>query len=151
MNYYLVKCKFGHVGRDKYLPLNVPIVAESVKKASERAKQVGGVKRDHKDWCLVSPIQIEYEDYIEAFAVFRNDIYFEKHSRSRLHLFENRLVDELHYTRQDKIKINKKSYQKHRDRDVINYKAKKEKLSLTFLIREQLNEIDYYLTQQKLV
>lgn len=151
MNYYLVKCKFGHVGRDKYLPLNVPIVAESVKKASERAKQVGGVKRDHKDWCLESPIQIEYEDYLDAFTAFRNDIYFEKHSRSRLHLFENRLVDEIQYTRHDKIKTNKKIYQKHRDRDVINFKVKKEKLSLTSLIREQMNDIENYFVQQRMV
>lgn len=44
MKYYLVKCKFVHVGRNKYLPLSIPIAAISVKEASKKAKYFKGVK-----------------------------------------------------------------------------------------------------------
>lgn len=42
--YYVVTCKFGHGGRDKYLPLDLPIRATSKKEASAKAKKTGGGK-----------------------------------------------------------------------------------------------------------
>ena len=33
MKFYLIECKHGHVGRDKYLPLVMPVHADSVEQA----------------------------------------------------------------------------------------------------------------------
>jgi len=141
MSYYLVKCKFGHVGRDKYLPLIIALVAESAKEASNRARNIGGVKRDHKDWCLEGPYEVDYESFEIAREAYKNDIYFEKHSRSRLYLFKDRLVDEPNYTRINGIKTNAKSYYKFRDTSLIDFKRKKEKVIIESLSKYQFNEI----------
>ncbi|MGD9909443.1 MAG: hypothetical protein AB7U79_02420 [Candidatus Izemoplasmatales bacterium] len=126
MNYFLVKCKFGHVGRNKYLPLLIPVIAENAKEASSQAKKIGGVKKDHKDWCLEYPKQVEFNEYQKAYIDFRNDIYFEKKSRSRIELFTGRLVDEPNYSNINGIKTNKPIIYHKRNRDVIEYKKKRE-------------------------
>lgn len=139
MKNFLVKCKFGHVGRNKYLPLIVPVKAETTKQASEIAKKVRGVKKDHKDWCLEEPREVDSTIYEAAKEIFYNDIYFEKRSRSRLYLFEGRLVDEVNYTRINGIKTNKKIYSKKRIKSNIQYKYKKERTFVESLLNEQLN------------
>lgn len=145
MSYYLVKCKFGHVGRDKYLPLIIALVAESAKEASNRARNMGGVKRNHKDWCLEGPYEVDYESFESAREAYKNDIYFEKHSGSRLYLFKDRLVDEPNYTRINGIKTNAKSYYKFRDTSLIDFKRKKEKVIIESLSKYQFNEIAGYI------
>jgi len=144
MRYYLVKCKFGHVGRDKYLPLEIPVYANSAKEASLKAKRVKGVKRDHKDWCLSEPVLIDKELYEIRLSNFKNDIYFEKKTRPRIHLFEDRLVDEPRYTRINGIKTNKITNIKKRDLETINYKIKKTKE----IIKSLMGEIYYYMTME---
>lgn len=129
MYYYLVKCKFGHVGRNKYLPLEIPILANSMKEASLIAKKVRGVKKNHKDWCLELPKVVSYEDYKKALETYRKDIYFEKHTRSRIELFEGRLENEPNYSIHRDRKTNKRNYVKHRDKDTIQYKRNKQCLS----------------------
>ena len=141
MNYYLVKCKFGHVGRNKYLPLNVPVMAESIKEAIELARNIGGVKRDHKDWCLEVPVQITLEMYESQRILFKNDVYFQKHSRSRLWLFEDRLIDEPNYTRVNGIRTNRKIYLKSRDKESILYKQKRERELTQSLMNFKMKEI----------
>lgn len=128
MSYYLVNCKFGHVGRNKYLPLEIPIIASSVKEASVIAKKCRGVKKNHKDWCLEVPKEVSYDTYKIAFEVYHNDVYFEKHSRSRLELFEERLVDEPNYTIYRDRKTNRIIHIKKRNLETIKYKKMKEYL-----------------------
>lgn len=128
MYYYLVKCKFGHVGRNKYLPLEIPISATSMKEASLIARKVRGVKKNHKDWCLDLPKLVSYQDYLNALDAYRKDIYFEKHTRSRIELFEERLENEPNYSIYKDKKTNKKTYLKYRDKDTIQYKQNKKKL-----------------------
>jgi len=149
MKNFLVKCKFGHVGRNKYLPLIVPVKAETAKEASEFAKRVHGVKKDHKDWCLEEPVDVNCEVYEEAKRVFLNDIYFEKKSRSRIFLFENRLIDETNYSRINGVKRNKKIYTKKRTKSVVEYKNKKDKIYAESLLRDQLNSLIGYQSSSK--
>jgi len=139
MNYYSVKCKFGHVGRDKYLPLLVPVFAVNKKNASHKARQKRGIKKDHKDWCLEEPIEISFEEFQKVSSDFHSDIYFEKHSRQRLYLFKDRLKDEPHYLRMNDIKTNKKMYQKNRDVENIKFKIKKTNTYIKSLIQDQRN------------
>lgn len=126
MYYYLVKCKFGHVGRNKYLPLEIPILANSMKEASLIAKKARGVKKNHKDWCLELPKVVSYEEYKNALERYRKDIYFEKHTRSRIELFEERLENEPNYSNHRDKKTNKKNHLKHRDKNTIQYKRNKQ-------------------------
>jgi len=150
MKYYLVKCKFGHVGRNHYLPLDVPVRAHSPKEASEHARNVAGVKRNHKDWCLQEPIEIKQEDYEKACITFKNDIYFEKKTRSRINLFQDRLVEESTYTRINGNKTNTKTYKKKRDKEAITFKRKKQQVIISSKIKEQINDIITYTTNKKI-
>ncbi|WP_264229685.1 hypothetical protein [Acholeplasma laidlawii] len=141
MKYYLVKCKFGHVGRNKYLPISIPIIASSLKEASKRANAVGGVKKDHKDWCIEGPIEVSEDVFIRAIFDFKGDIYFEKKSRQRLELFEGRLVDEPNYYRLNGIKTNKKNYHKARNKDIVKFKINRNNA----IIKAINEEINYHL------
>ena len=50
--YFKIKVKLGHVTRKKYLPMSLPIRAKSIQEALAIARNHGGVKRDHQNWCL---------------------------------------------------------------------------------------------------
>lgn len=134
MKYYFVKCKFGHVGRDKYLPLIVPVIAENPKQASIIAKNIGGVKRDHKDWCLESPSEVSYEEYLVAKQRYLSDIYWNKRTRQNLNLFQHRLVDEPNYHRHNGIKTNKLEIITKKDESVNIFKQKKNKVIINSLL-----------------
>jgi len=151
MKYYLVKCKFGHVGRTNYLPLVIPVVAQSIKEASEKAKNKGGVKRDHKDWCLERPTEVTREVYRQAKYKFKNDIYFESHSRQRLEIFKVRLVKEKNYTRINGIKTNKKRYIQKRNKNIINFKRKKQEVIIKSKIKEQFNDFMNYTNNHEII
>lgn len=142
MKYFLVKCKFGHVGRDKYLPLNIPVCASSIKEASKNAKSFRGVKKDHKDWCLEEPTVISFERYQQEKENFRNDIYFEKKTRSRLNQFKDRLVDEPNYSRINGIKTNRIQHKKVRDIEVVHFKMRKQNTIIESFIQEYRHNND---------
>ena len=50
--YYIVKAKCGHVGRDKYIPIDFPIKAKSKTEAAAIVRKKARVKKDHKDAVL---------------------------------------------------------------------------------------------------
>ena len=50
--YYIVKAKCGHVGRDKYMPIDFPIMAESKTEAAAIIRKKARVKKNHKDAIL---------------------------------------------------------------------------------------------------
>ncbi len=151
MKYYLVKCKFGHVGRNKYLPIVIPVIANSVKEASKYARHTGGVKKDHKDWCLEEPKEVDIIEYRQAKVTFDSDIYFEKHSRSRLYLFKNRLVKEKNYHRLNGIKTNKKTYVKKRNKSIIEYKCKRQEEIVKSKVNEQIMALENYFMQPEIL
>ncbi len=64
---YAVKCKCGHVGRHRYMPIEFAIIADNKKDAAMTARKIPRVKHDHKDAILsVRQIPIsEYEAIIE--------------------------------------------------------------------------------------
>lgn len=141
MKYYLFKVKMGHVGRDKYLPMELPICANNIVEAVKLAKNYGGVKRNHKDWCLEMPIQIDYNEFVELSNNLNKDIYWEKHTRSRLSLFSHRLVEEKQ--RQNTRFQNSRNYRTTNKKETIKkYKAKKMKEMIKSL--EPTHWIDDY-------
>jgi len=127
MKYYLIKVKMGHVGRSKYLPMTLPIKAQDMDEAINRAKNHGGVKRDHKDWCLESPVEITFEEYEVEQSKTYSDEYWNNKTRTRLQLFEERLEDEPNYHQWKDIKSNRNEFIKLRDESVKIFKLKKMK------------------------
>jgi hypothetical protein len=117
----------GHVGRSKYLPMTLPIKAQDMDEAIKRAKNHGGVKRDHKDWCLESPIETTFEEYEVEQSKTYSDEYWNNKTRTRLQLFEERLEDEPNYHQWKDIKSNRNEFIKLRDESVKIFKLKKMK------------------------
>jgi hypothetical protein len=72
----------------------LPIKAKSIQEALVIARNHGGVKRDHQNWCLEKPVEICYQEYIELMKVTYNDPYWEGKTRNRINLFNDRLIDE---------------------------------------------------------
>ncbi len=126
--YYVVTCKFGHVGRDKYLPLDVPIKATSKKEASEKARRLGGVKRDHPDWCLKEPREITKEEYETLRIALTTDPYWNKKTRQNISLFRDRLVDEPNYTNIRGVKTNTVTFKKPTTAEIKMFHKKKRKI-----------------------
>ena len=115
----------GHVGRSKYLPMTLPIKAQDMDEAINRAKNHGGVKRDHKDWCLESPVEITFEEYKVEQSKTYSDQYWNNKTRARLQLFEERLEDEPNYHQWNDIKSNRNEFVKLRDESAKIFKLKK--------------------------
>lgn len=115
----------GHVGRSKYLPMTLPIKAQDMDEAINRAKNHGGVKRNHKDWCLESPVEITFEEYKVEQSKTYSDQYWNNKTRARLQLFEERLEDEPNYHQWNDIKSNRNEFIKLRDESTKIFKLKK--------------------------
>lgn len=104
MKYFLITANHGHVGSTMYLPIVIPVSAETVEEAVVYARKRGGVKRDHADWCLSIPVEITHEQFVLELERYRQDPYFNKKTRQRLELFKDRLVKE---TKQREIYLKK--------------------------------------------
>ncbi len=127
MKYFLIKVKMGHVGLNKYLPMVLAIKAETLELAIEKARNYGGVKHNHPDWCLEKPHEITRDEYILAKAKLDSDQYWEKVSCVGLAEFENRLVDEPRYIRQRDYKTNRPTFIKEKEKGTVSFKMRKMK------------------------
>ena len=65
MRYYIVTCKCGHVGRNKYIPIDFAVKADSASDAAARARQLPRVKHDHKD-AILSVREVDLFDFSES-------------------------------------------------------------------------------------
>lgn len=140
--YFVVTCKFGHVGRDKYLPLAVPIKAYTKKEASEKARKLGGVKREHPDWCLKEPEEITKEEYELLRVQLVNDPYWNKKTRQNVALFKDRLVNEPNYTNIRGVKTNTVTFKKPTTAEIKMFHKRKRKIieeDLDHLLDEEID------------
>ena len=80
MKYYAVTAQFGHVGRGKYLPKTIAILAESGEEAAEKVRWMPRVKHHRKD-AIIDVRKISEEEYRELKEENRNDPYFKVSSR----------------------------------------------------------------------
>jgi hypothetical protein len=72
----------------------LPIRANTVHEAITIARNHGGVKRDHQNWCLEIPTEISFQEYLQLERETYNDLYWDGETRNRLDLFNDRLIDE---------------------------------------------------------
>lgn len=107
MNYYLVLCKCGHVGRQYYMPIWFPIIADDGRQAAAIAREIPRVKHDHKD-AILCCVKTDYDGFLEQIEINNNDPYLmcrSKHEQDLIMpLIAHRLVLDPHYERGDKPK-----------------------------------------------
>lgn len=89
---YAVKCKCGHVGRHRYMPITFPIIAESKKDAAKIARKISRVKHDHKD-AILSVNQISKRVFDELVNINNEDPYLTFRSKYQQRDFKD-MIDE---------------------------------------------------------
>jgi hypothetical protein len=87
--YFLVCCKCGHVGRNRYIPLVYPIRADSAREAAARGRQRPGVKHHHPD-AILWVSEATSEEYYETAVSLKKDLYWEG-ARGNLGFLSDRL------------------------------------------------------------
>jgi hypothetical protein len=136
MRYFLFKVKMGHVRRERYLPMTLAIRAVDVEQAVNAAKNHGGVKRDHKDWCLEPPIEVSQEEYKIEKTNLYDDPYWEGNTKARLAMFADRLQKEPNYHARKGIRTNTHEYFKKKDVGARVFKVRRMKEMIDSLDRE---------------
>lgn len=79
-HHYMVIAKGGHVGRDQYMPMYIPIKASSKKEAAFKVTHMPRVKKDHKDKIL-DVYKISKEVFYKQVENNKKDPYFQAHSK----------------------------------------------------------------------
>ncbi len=72
--YYIVGTKCGHVGRNKWIEINIPIIADSGKEAAFKARMTPRVKHHKKDAILFVK-EISGVEYLECLKEYHKDPY----------------------------------------------------------------------------
>ena len=94
--YYSVKCKWGHVGANRfYIPIEFGVIATSKKEAAEKGRWIPRCKHHHKD-CILDVKEITRSDFIMLNEKNRHDPYLQCRSIQDQRKFDlsNRLVPE---------------------------------------------------------
>jgi len=77
--YYICKCVAGHVGIHSYLPISIPIKANSAKEAADKAKTKPRVKKNRKGVVLETR-EVTYTEFLRQYAINDENPYFKCHS-----------------------------------------------------------------------
>ena len=77
---YSVLTKCGHVGRDRYMPINFAVVASSKKEAARVAREIPRVKHHHKD-AILEVRQISLNDFNRLNELNNEDPYLKIKSK----------------------------------------------------------------------
>ena len=72
--YYIVKTKCGHVGRNNWVEIDLPIMADNGKEAALKARLTPRVKHHRKD-AIISVKSVSKVEYCECLKVYREDPY----------------------------------------------------------------------------
>ena len=112
MAYYLVLCKAGHLGRNKYMPIWYPVEAEDGKEAAKIARKIPRVKHDHKD-AILACVKTNYEEYCKQAEENKHDPYLcckSRHEQNQIMpLIKDRILAEPHYKKGRKRHLKRKA------------------------------------------
>lgn len=112
---FKVTTKCGHVGRNNFIYIEFPIVAESKKEASEIARWMPRAKH-HDKHCILACVEINKEEYEALWEKNLNDPYLKCNN-----IQEQKLINNL----EDRILFSKREERKRHDKSVVEYKNKK--------------------------
>lgn len=73
-NFYRVKAKCGHVGNNKYIPIDFYFIADNAKNAAQLCRNTPRVKHHHKD-AIIETVEITKADYDTGIAENLKDPY----------------------------------------------------------------------------
>ena len=122
MKHYAVTAQFGHVGRGKYLPKTIAILAESGEEAAEKVRWMPRVKHHRKD-AILDVRKIFEEEYQKLKEENRNDPYFKVGSKQEQEAFCSGLTElVIEYEKPDL------KHRKAERLNKVNFKMKKNKL-----------------------
>lgn len=72
---YVVKAKFGHVGRNRFVLKEIPIKANDGKEAALKARNTPRVKHNWKD-AIVNVREVTYSEYLNFLFQHEQDLFF---------------------------------------------------------------------------
>jgi hypothetical protein len=87
---YVVSVKGGHVGRHRYMPIDMPIKATSKKEAAAIARARPRVKHDHPD-AILSVSHVSEEVFMETVRKNREDPYLHVRSKREQRDFDDEI------------------------------------------------------------
>ena len=122
MKHFAVTAQFGHVGRGKYLPKTVAILAESGEEAAEKVRWMPRVKH-HRKYAIIDVKRITEEEYRELKKANREDPYFKVGSKQE----QEKLCPDIKEIVVECKKTDSKRKKTERD-DIVKYKMKRNKL-----------------------
>ena len=98
--HYIVVAKGGHVGRQYYMPMYLPIRASSKKQASDKARIFPRVKKDQKD-VILDVYPVSEKAFYQQVEDNDKDPYYQVHSKHEqneyFELIKDRLVKDPYY------------------------------------------------------
>ena len=94
MNYYLVRTKCGHVGKNHYVEITFPIKAETGKDAARIARQIPRVKHHHWD-AIIDCRKVAREEYEKQVRINNNDPYLQIKSKQEQKQIEDLIKDRM--------------------------------------------------------
>ena len=97
MKYYIVTTKCGHVGKNNYILIDFPVIAEDGKEAAKIAREIPRVKHHHKD-AIRKVEEVSYERYLLLCKFNHQDNYLNSSSMQEQNLYcddiEERIFEE---------------------------------------------------------
>ena len=88
MKYYIVTTKCGHVGKNKYIVIDFPVLAENGKDAARMARDIPRVKHHHKD-AILNVREVSVEEYNEYVEKNNKDDYLKCSNRQEQNMIKN--------------------------------------------------------------
>ena len=79
--------KGGHVGKDYFMPMYIPVRALSKKEASDKVRWLPRVKKDHKD-VVLNLYKVSKEVFYKQVEINRNDPYYKAQSKQEQNMFD---------------------------------------------------------------
>ena len=128
LKFFRVTCKCGHVGRQFFVRIDFPIIADSGKEAAAIARQLPRVKHDHKD-AILNCVEIDYEEYQILQKINNNDPYLKcKNPQEQAHIFgfaerlesEPRFAKEINKSRKNVVEFKNKK-RNYAEKSYISY------------------------------
>ena len=128
MCYYFVIAKCGHVGKEKYIDVIFPIMAETKKEASQMVLLKPKVKKQLSN-AISSIFEVSKEEFDKQININKEDIYIHSHCKQEIKEILN----------SDKVQIlpkkkqYKNSFEFNSKIDKVNYYNKKEKIKNMYM------------------
>lgn len=114
-SHYMVVAKGGHVGRDNFMPMYIPVKALNKKEASDRVRVMPRVKKHHKD-VILSVFAISKQTFYKQLENNAKDPYYQVHSKQEQNKvfdqIKDRLISDPHFRDKKNKRYIKKTYQK---------------------------------------